>query len=112
MKLKAKIIAFLHQRRKAAMILNAPEVQRISEKLLNQFDLIRDMDDWRHLREVYNQQAEFTKILPSPNGGHAEIRDHMLEIIAVANRLASKPRTINPDKYGIQSNHKAYYQSR
>lgn len=112
MKLKAKITAFLHQRRKAAMILNAPDVQRISEQLLNQFDLIRDMDDWRHLREVYNQQHEFTKILPSPNGGHAEIRDHMLEIIGAANRLASKPRTINPDKYGIQKHHNNAYHNR
>jgi hypothetical protein len=95
MTVNSKIISFLKQRRIAGMkrcVPNGQLVRSISEELLMKFNRVKQNDDWRNLREIYNNQSAIQTLLPSENGAHAHVRSEMLDLIELADRIASHPR--------------------
>jgi len=95
MSVRSEILAFLKQRRSAAtrgVVVDSFYVKRRSENLLMAFDKIRETGEWRHLREIYNQRDQIQKLLPSPDGKHAAIRERIEALITKSISLASKPR--------------------
>ncbi len=99
---RLQLLSFLRQRRAACQrgkVEGASDKLMKIDELLKAFDLIRDTNDWRQLREIYSQQSEIRQLLPRKTGRHARVRERILQIITHANAVASVPRGYQPSLF-------------
>ncbi|GEM_PF-6884443 len=98
---RSEILAFLRQRKGAChkslaggaghSITHARHKLIIIRRLEHDFDLIRSMNDWRQLREIYNHQEDIRLLLPSAEGSQSAVRYRILRLLEHSAMLASVP---------------------
>ena len=79
----------LAQRKHIFREMKLPHMEEICITIHKQFIFIRDWSYWRHCLQVKNVEQMLIMILPSDTGGHAKVREHMLELITHCKEVSS-----------------------